>query len=424
MKAKNVLTLLAKSKTARNGGMFAIFSFVNKGVSLLIMMVLARYIGTGEYGALSIFNTFVMFLGYFVGLSTAGYFSVSYFKKTKEEFKEDFTAICLITVFISLFILVAFLISSQWLSDVVKVSVNLLFIGLLISFANIFVGLNLDYLRVLEKVSLYGCLSCGFALLNLGLTLYLVINRGSGWEGRVYAQAICDILFGLIALIWFTKDHLFSTLPKWKSYKTIIIWGLPIIPHLATQWMKQGLDRYIINGYFSLSEVGVFSFALNLMSMVTMIGIAFNQTNSVNIYQTLSSESLSKEEKSLALHRKERMFNLLYVAATVAIIVVGCVMVPFVMPNYVVSLPFFMILSVSGLLQCMYLVYCNYLFYYDNTKQLMLITFGTSVVHVVLSLFLTRYSLYLTSVIYVVTQLIVTGLVYLQSRKLIKEKLL
>lgn len=419
----NILKILTKNKTARNGGMFSIFSFVNKGISLLIMMILARYIGTEEYGELSIFNTFVMFLGYFVGLSTAGYCSVSYFKKSDNEFKKDFTAISLITICVSLIILILLTVSSQWISGLVKVSVRFLFVGLLISFANVFVGLNLDYLRIQEKVSLYGILSCGFALLNLGLTLCFVIQRESGWEGRVYAQLICDILFGVIAFVWFTKDHLFSLSLRWNCYKTIIYWGVPIIPHLATQWMKQGLDRYIINAFYTMSEVGIFSFALNLMSMVTMIGIAFNQTNSVNIYKTLSLGSLTNAQKMTMVYRKERMFNLMYLVSTVVMLVVGCILVPFIMPNYTMSLPFFFILSISGFLQCVYLVYCNYLFYYNNTKQLMYITFGTSVFHVILSLFFTRYSLYLTAIIYVLTQLIVTFLVYRQSRKLIKKKI-
>ena len=43
----------------------------------------------------------------------------------------------------------------------------------------------------------------------------------------------------------------------------------------------------IINSNYSIEEVGLFSFALNLTSIITMIGLGFNQVNSVDIYKIL-----------------------------------------------------------------------------------------------------------------------------------------
>ncbi len=413
---------LLHNKTVRNGGLFAVFSFFNRGISFVLLTILARYIAPAEYGELSLFNTVVTFLGYFVGLSTAGYLSVSFFKESKERFKEDFTAICLITVVVSSIILVLFLLSSNWLSGLLKVSVKFLFLGLLISFANVFVGLNIDYFRVQEKLSWYGILSCSFALLNFVLTLYLVIGKDLNWHGQVYALAICNVVFALIALCFFVKNKLFVISKNWAVYKKVIVWGLPIIPHLASGWVKNGLDRYIIEGTHCMADVGLFSFALTLATVIIMIGQAFNQTNSVNLYQTLSSTD-SKENKLRSLRRKEKFLSLFFLVAVVVIIIGGVVFIPLIMPKYTASIPYFAILSIYGFLQCIYFLYCNYLFFFDSTKQLMYITFGSSVIHFLLSFWLTRYSLYITCLIYVVSMLIVVTLVYLQSRKLLKEKI-
>lgn len=414
---------LLHNKTVKNGGLFAIFSFFNRGISFVLLTILARYIAPAEYGELSLFNTVVTFLGYLVGLSTAGYLGVSFFKENKERFKEDFTAICLITVVVSSIILVLFLLSSQWLSGVLKVSVRFLFLGLLISFANVFVGLNLDYFRVQEKLSWYGILSCSFALINFVLALYLVIGQDLNWHGQVYALVVSNVIFALIALFFFIKNKLFSVSKSWATYKRVIIWGLPIIPHLASGWIKNGLDRYIIEGTHSMADVGLFSFSITLTTVIIMIGQAFNQTNSVNLYQTLSSANTS-EDKLKSLVRKEKFLFLFYLGAVVVVIVGGIVFIPIFMPKYTACVPYFIILSVYGFFQCIYFLYCNYLFYFDNTKQLMFITFGSSVVHLLLSLWLTRYSLYLTCAIYVVSIIIVVSLVYLQSRKLLNEKLI
>lgn len=413
---------LLHNKTVKNGGLFAIFSFFNRGISFILLTILARYIAPAEYGELSLFNTVVTFLGYFVGLSTAGYVSVSFFKESKERFKEDFTTICLITILASSVILVLFLLSSQWLSGLLKVPVNFLFLGLLISFANVFVGLNLDYFRVQEKLSWYGILSCSFALLNFVFALYLVIGKNLNWHGQVYALATCNVIFALIALFFFIKNKLFSIPASLTNFKKIIIWGLPIIPHLASGWVKNGLDRYIIEGTHTMADVGLFSFAMTLATVIIMIGQAFNQTNSVNIYQTLSSDN-SKEEKLKNLVRKERFLSLFFLGAVAVVIIGGIVLIPILMPKYTACIPYFVILSIYGFFQCIYFLYCNYLFYYGSTKQLMFITFGSSILHLLLSLWLTRLSLYYTCIVYVVSIIIVVILVYRQSRKLLNHKL-
>lgn len=414
---------LLHNKTVKKGGLYAIFSFFNRGVSFVLLTILARYINPAEYGEFSLFNTVITFLGFIVGLSTEGYLSVSFFKATKEKFKEDFTAICLITVSVSFVILLFFVLSSQWLTGVLKVPVKFLFLGLLLSFSKVFVNLNLDYYRVQEKLSWYGVLSCSFAILNFILAIYLVVGRDLNWHGQVYSLTTCSVLFALIAIVIFSKNSLFRVSKSLATYKSIILWGLPIIPHHASTWIKQGLDTYIIEGTHSLADVGLFNFSMTLAGVIIIIGQAFNQTNSVNLYQTLSSED-TKENKLKNLQRKEKFLSLFYLIAVVSIMILVAIFIPIFMPKYTACIPYFEILSIYGFLQCIYFLYCNYLFYYISTKQLMFITFGSSIIHVILSLFLTKYSLYLTASIYVFTQVIVTSLVFIQSRKLIKEKLI
>lgn len=418
---KHITTLL-RSKAVRNGGTFAVFSFFNKGISFILLTILARYISPADYGELSLFNTLVTLLSFFTGLSTAGYLSVSFFKETKEKFKEDLTVICLITVTVTLVLLFLFFVTDQWLSGILKVSVKYIFLGLLISFANVFVGLNLDYFRVQEKLTWYGILSSSFALLNFGLALYLVVARNMNWHGQVYALTACNVIFALIALFFFFRNKLFCLPKSWVAYKKVIIWGLPIIPHLASGWVKQGLDRYIIDGTHTMNDVGIFSFSLTLANIIIIIGQAFNQTNSVNLYQTLSSSD-TNENKLISLHRKEKFLSLVYLVMVVVVTIGGSIFIPILMPKYTACVPYFLVLSFYGFLQCIYFLFCNYLFYYDCTKQLMLITFGSSIIHFLLSFWLTRYSLYFTCFIYVFSIMIVVLLVYKQSRKLLKENL-
>ena len=203
----------------------------------------------------------------------------------------------------------------------------------------------------------------------------------------------------------------------------ILFWGLPQIPHLATNWLRQGCDQYIINYNYSTQDVGLFSFALNLVGIITMIGMAFNSSNSVTIFQVLSLK-VSNMEKKTVLKKNTRNIFVVYLGATLLVLFFGYLFVPIVLPKYVESIPYFTILSVYGFMVCMYFLFCNYLFYYGHTKRLMYITFGTSILHLCLSLLLTRYSLYYTSFIYVISQIICVVAVFWYSRIILRKELI
>ena len=416
----NIFKRIKGYKTIRDGGLYSIYSFIGKGVSFLLLLLLANYIQPAEYGYLSLFNTTVTLLGYFMGFSSFGYMTVSFFKNTEQEFKKDFTVIIslyFLTTTFFIFILMAF---GDSLSNMLHLSTKLLWCALAISLFNIFFYINLDLVRIREKVGTYGILSCSNALLNFSLSLILVIGFKQSWMGRVNAQWLCTLLFGIVAFLFFLKHHLFDFHLSWERYKKIFLWCLPIIPHLTTNWFRQGCDRYIIDYNYSVYEVGLFSFALNLVSLLTMIGFAFNSTNSVSLYKLLSNKEGYKDVPARISKLTHMMFYV-YTAACVFLTLLLPMVVYVFLPEYVSSLPFFYLLSVFGYLECIYYIYINYLFYYGKTQQIMFITFGTSIVHLLLSLLLTRFSLYYTTLIYIVVDLIQIILLYKISSNLKKQ---
>lgn len=404
----NIIRRVCNNKTIRNGGLFSVYSFVQSGVSFILLIILAKFITPSEYGLMSLFNTATMFFSYFVGLNTAGYLSVSYFaNKSSEDFKKDFTIITLLTIMsaILLFIIILPLISP--ISKLINTTPLLLTASLLIATFRIIHQILLNYYRIQEKVIKYGIYSCSNSLLSALLVFIFVLYCGQGWHGYVEGQFISLIIFSGISLLLFKKWNLYTFAGlTTQRIKNIILWGVPLIPHLAAIWIRQGMDRYIIEHNHTTADVGLFSFALNLTNIIIMIGTAFNNTFSVNIFKTLSSE-IPFENKIIKLKNQTKKIMAIYIIATVFIVLGSFVFLPIFMPNYSSSIKYFTILSFYGLCQCFYFQYCNYFFYFKKTKTLMYITFGSSILHLLLSFILTPYSLILTCSIYVMVQMII-----------------
>lgn len=409
------------NKTLMNGTMFSIFSFINKGISFVLLVILARYIAPAEYGRLSLFSTIVQLLGYCIALSTTGFFSVSYFQRKGELFRQDFTSIIIITVFCTTVIGVVLLFSQDAIAKLADLPPAYLWVALVICFADVFFHCFMDLLRIQEKVLKYGFFSCGVALINFAFSLYLVVAKDLNWQGRVYAHLFCSVLFGAIGFFILAKKRLFTRHISWPGIKMIILWGIPLIPHHAASWIKQGCDRFIIKGTHTIEDVGIFSFALTLTSVIVMIGTAFNATNSVSVYQILSSGVNAKTKKK-QLKNQTRNIGVIYTVGYLLVLIGASLLVPLLLPKYTDSLPYFWITSVYGYLNCLYFLFVNYLFYYHRNHSIMMITFISSCVHLGLSLILTRYSLYWTAIIYVITQSVILILIAQQAIKVVRKE--
>lgn len=407
----------------RNGSLFSLYSFLQSGISFILLIVLAKFISPADYGSMSLFNTASTLFGYFVGLNTAGYLSVSFFaNKQKEEFKKDFTAIILITFGSSIFLCICILPFLSSLSALVSITPPLLIAALLIASFRIFLQILLNYYRVQEKVIDYGIYSCSNSIFTALLVFTFVLYFKQGWHGYVQGQLVSLTLIAGMSLFLFKKWELYSFKGlSVERFKEIIFWGVPLIPHLAAIWIRQGMDRYIIEHNHTTADVGFFSFALNLTNIIIMVGTSFNNTFSVNIFKTLASDS-ALSEKIQILKRQSRKIIMVYIAAAILIVLGVTVCIPIIMPNYSPAIKYFLILSLYGLCQCFYFQYCNYFFYLKKTKTLMYITFGSSLLHLSLSLLLTPYSLILTCSIYVFVQALIVIATKMIGMKMLKSQ--
>lgn len=419
---KNKAKSVVHNKSLVEGLAFSGFSFINRGFVFLLLLILANYISPAEYGYLNLFNTVVMVIGYFMALSTEGYFGISYFNRSGYNYKQVFTGIVAIAIIMTMLMIALLLLDGEHISRLLSLPKNSLFIAIAISLFAIFQNLNLDFFRLQKKVKQYGVFSCSNALLNFVLSIVLVKTFALGWEGRIYAQMTSFLLFAAIAIVIFVRSKFFVR-PSWDCIKKMIIWGVPLIPHNATNFLRQGCDRYIINGFHTIDDVGLFSFALNLANIIMMVGVGFNQSNSVDIYKVLSDESINSEDKNRILKKQRRNIAYMYIIIAALIVIAVIPAVPLLLPKYDGSIKYFIPLSIYGLLQCFYFLYTNYLFYYQKTKLIMTITICSALLHLLLSLVFTRYSLYLTCAIYLLSQGLVCVLIRYYAKKEISREL-
>ncbi|MBQ3656255.1 MAG: oligosaccharide flippase family protein [Bacteroidales bacterium] len=415
---KKILSL-QHNKTLQKGVMFSFFSFLNAGINFVLLILIAGFISPEGYGHINLFTTTIQIFTLVICFNTNGFESIVYFKKDATEFRRTINTILSLGIGCFLLLSILLLLLSETFEKLIGLDFYFMWIALWICLFSIITQLNLNIFRIEEKIQKYGFYAVTLAVLNFALTFLLVITFKQDWKGRIYAQVIAYFLLFLFSIVFLIKNKYITLVkPNCESIKEALGFGLPLIPHSASSWLRQGLDRYFINVFHNTTQVGLFSLSMNFANIILMVGDAFNQTNSVYIYKNLSAEN--QDEVKYKLKKQTLLLSGLFLLITILIISCSYFLIPIIFPKYeraVVYVPF---LCLSMFFKCIYFQFCNYLFYYKKTLGLMYITFSCSLLHTILSFCLTRYSILYTTIISAIIDLLITTGVFFYSRRFYK----
>ena len=418
MRISTFINSITKNQNFRHGVLYTIFSFINSGFSFILVLILAKFLPPYEYGQLNLFTTFVTLVNIIIPLCTVSYITVSFFQRAKIIVRQIITTALGTTTLMLVLLSVLLVLFPHFFERCLGFPLADIWFGLLICYFQVFYTLNLDIWRLEEQPVRYGIFSLSFAICNFILTFALIVYYKLGWEGRIYAWFLLGLLYFVISIVFLIKrNYLHLSIPPFSLIKETLAYAIPLVPHSLSFWLKQGMDRYIINHFHDPSAVGYFSFAMNIAAIISIIGTAFNATNSVYLYKQLS---LGYNNVKNTLRRQILLMTLVFFTVSVLVALLAWGIITFIVPQYTTSLQYILPLTLGAFFQCIYLLWVNYLFYYKKTTQLMMITFSTALLQCVLSIWLTRYSPLNTAIISMCISGLTVALVVYTSHRTLK----
>ncbi len=416
----NIITKALHNKTARNGTLFSIYSFFNSGISFILLIIIAKYIDPDGYGRINLFNTLITILGFVVCLNTQGVLSVDYFTKSPFQFKQSVKSVHLITIVCTIFLVVWVFVLRNQLTQWTGLSFKHQFYALAVSAGTVYNNIVLNIWRVQEKIKLYGLFSCSNAIINFVLTVLLVVTLNQGWEGRINAYLYLALIYFVISFcVLIYNGFIYNIKTTIDCIKDCLSFGVPLIPHNVSSWLRQGLDRIILNNFQSTDIVGLFSFSYNFANIIMIVGNAFNATNSVYLFKMLANRDVNVEKAI----RKQTIIVISFFSVLTVFTGLGAYIITTIyFTQYKESVSYLFPQCLGALFYCIYLQYVNFMFYYKKTKKLMYVTFGVSSLHVVLSWWLSKISVFYTLWIGALSNILIAIIVIIISKKIIKDE--
>ncbi|HBT50674.1 MAG TPA: polysaccharide biosynthesis protein [Petrotoga sp.] len=98
--------------------------------------------------------------------------------------------------------------------------------------------------------------------------------------------------------LWFGKFKV-----DFKSIKAIVRYGLPFVPTFLITWLFQSIDRLALRNYSDFMEIGLYSAAFKVVSVMNLIQLGFT-----TFWTPVSYESYEKEPESKGIFEKTSVF--------------------------------------------------------------------------------------------------------------------
>lgn len=274
------------SKLAKNTAIFAVGSFASKVFSFLIVPLYTYILSTEEYGQIDIFLTTINFLVPLISLQIQE--SMIRFLLGKEINEKTTVSNCLLVYMISIPVaIVSSIIYKQVYNDMVLG----IFFGLLVltySFNNIFA----HYLRAIQKnvaFTIKGIIET-ISILSLNV-IFLVLLR-QGVRGYLLSMLVAQLI-GIIFLVF--AGELIGKL-SFKNrdkavLKQMLLYSIPLIPNALMWWVMSAGDKYIINWVMGDSANGLYSLALKIPTVVSLLYAIFFQAWEMSAIEENNSDA-------------------------------------------------------------------------------------------------------------------------------------
>ena len=277
---------------------YAFAMLFNAVISFATFSLLTHYLSEVDFGIINLFNSFTIFIVPFISVGIQFTLSVDYFKMDEAEYRRHFSNAVLIPV-ISCFILtVLCLIFFYPLQHLIKVN---FFFALTLPFSGLLIVLNdvmLSLIRNKEKHFLYAGFTIGRNFFEIGLTILFVVGLGMAWRGRLASAFIGVIASGVVVYYLVQKWKLYNGNYNKDEIRKIIKTGLPFIPERLAIFVLAYSDRFFIDSYRGIRDVGYYGAGAQIGVIVNLCTLTLISTFYPFIFKNLSTLDFKNVKKA------------------------------------------------------------------------------------------------------------------------------
>ena len=255
---------------------YGLFNILGKSVGFLMLPLYTRYLSPAHYGTLELVEMTAVIFEVFANAGI-GFAVFKFYHQHVDKAQQNRVVASAITASLILHALFALggILCSKSLSMLMFKDPGYQGYLMLILFRIIVSGpisIGIDYLRILNRAQLYGWLSLLRLVSALSMNVFFLVVMEMGVQGVLLSGIISHLLIGIPITIYLYL-HLgfhFDTAKLAPMFK----YGMPFIAVLLGQLVLGFADRFFLQRYATLTEVGIYSLGYKFGFMVNFLVVS------------------------------------------------------------------------------------------------------------------------------------------------------
>jgi O-antigen/teichoic acid export membrane protein len=280
------------------GKWYVVSSLFTKGLSIIMLPIYTRFLGPKDFGVINVINSITQFLPIIISLYIDAAFGrfIHDYNDSRHDVMSLFSTVYwfstiygLLALFVSLFIIykyhfINFEISFGYLA-IASITTLLVQIG----------QLGFIYLRQSLETKKTTSIEVVTAIVSVVITYPLLAYMQIGVLAKLLAGLFCSLLIFCYYTYYFVSSGMLAFNFNMNVLKTNLKYSLPLLPNLVGGWISGMSDRLFLAEYSSLENVGIFSLASTLSTILYVIQDAVTQVTGPVIVSGL----INQKEESL-----------------------------------------------------------------------------------------------------------------------------
>ena len=259
-------------------------------VNFILLPFYSRVLSTEDYGIIATVEMYTYIFGIFMCLSLDRAAQRLFFDSENMDYRKKvlstfFWSIVLISILLTGGI---FLLNEQAL-----LSANISFYpyiaaSVIISLLNSFSQLTTIYFQLVEKPKAFVVIKLLRFFINTIFVICTLLFISANAEYKLLADAYSLLI--MLPIYLFIAYKYFGFEFDFKILKKGIIFSVPLIPTLIVAWVLGLSNRYFIDIYMGLVDVGLFSMAFKIASVVGILSASITAAFSPMFYRIANKE--------------------------------------------------------------------------------------------------------------------------------------
>ncbi len=304
-------------RLASTSGIYAVAALAQRGLAFLLLPVYTRFIDPAEYGSLELLTAFSSIAFGFLVFGLPSAILKCYHRDAEDETERSkvlasATLLALPALAIGIGSLLIWAPTvSEWLLGS-RESADLMRIIAATGFFTSIIGLVLSALRAEERAIAYSIVVLAQFLVAIGLNITFVVALSMGVRGVLIGNLISNIVALPLALLLVRGSA--SIKIDRKLLRPLAAFGVYLIPVMASGWIIDLSDRYVLRMFDGLTDVAVYGVGYKF-GMIVQLAVVWP----FQLAWPAFAFAISKEEG----HRETYAQTLTYLTVVLAYLIVG-----------------------------------------------------------------------------------------------------